>query len=176
MVVHVAHTVALKAELGGEVHEDVLDLLLGEGNLSFRGPSRVRLSGPLASRQHIPVVHSVVRSGRARGAVPTIRKLGGWGAVASSTLLSIVLLISTAVIVHVGGARHVRPHGEIAESLGVLLGAMATTLATIALIILIIIRATLAIVVVVPVLVLTIVVTAILVIRVVGIGIIISTG
>ena len=50
MIEHVAHAVALEAELGRQVHEDVLDLLLGEGNLGLGGPGRVWFARPLTGR------------------------------------------------------------------------------------------------------------------------------
>lgn len=44
VVVHVAHRIALESELVGEVDEDVLDLLLGEGDLLFVAPGGVGLA------------------------------------------------------------------------------------------------------------------------------------
>ena len=47
---------------------------------------------------------------------------GGW-----TISVSVITLVATAVVVHLGGAGHVRSHGEVAEGLGVILSIVTTT-------------------------------------------------
>ena len=56
VVIHVAHAIPLEAELGGQVNEDVLNLLLRERDLGVRGPRGVGFTGPLAPGQDVAVV------------------------------------------------------------------------------------------------------------------------
>jgi hypothetical protein len=66
VIEHVAHAVTLETELGGQIKEDVLNLLLGERNLSIRRPSRVGLSRSLACGECVSVLGAVDRRGGSR--------------------------------------------------------------------------------------------------------------
>jgi hypothetical protein len=124
VVEHVSHAVTLETELGREVEENVLNLLLGERNLSIRGPGRVGLSRALSCGESIGVVHTVDRCRSTRRAVATIRDLRGRRADTTTSLLTavaVVALITAAVVVHFGGTGHVGSHGEITKGLRILL-------------------------------------------------------
>lgn len=90
-----------------------------------------------------------------------------------SILVTTVALVAAAVIVHVGGTSHVRPHGEVAEGLGFFLGT-APTLTTSAIPILVVALLVVAVLVVAILLLVAFVVAAILMVGVVGIGIIVA--
>ena len=90
--------------------------------------------------------------------------------------IAVVPLITTAVVVHLSGASHVRPHGEIAERLGILFGSVPASVAPVALTVVLVIVSTLAVVVVVLILVMSVVIAAVLVVRVVRVGVVVSAS
>ncbi|EER44120.1 predicted protein [Histoplasma capsulatum H143] len=75
MVVHVPHAIALKAEFIDQVQEDVLNLLLGEGDLRIRSPGGVWFPGALAGRESVTVVESIDGGRGTRGPVCTVGDL-----------------------------------------------------------------------------------------------------
>ena len=97
-------------------------------------------------------------------------------------VVAVIPLVTSTVVVHVGGSSHVRSHGEITECLRVLLGIPAHFpfgIPTLALVLLpsssLIVILVIVVSVVVLAVVVTLIVPTILLIRVVGIGIIITT-
>jgi hypothetical protein len=129
MIVHVPHAVTLETELGSKVEKDVLNLLLCARNLCFCGPCWVWLTGALASRERVRVVHAVDRRGGTRRSVPTIRDLGGRWSVSTvrAIAVAVISLIATSVVIHVGRTSHVGTHCEVAKGLRVFLGVLSTT-------------------------------------------------
>jgi hypothetical protein len=87
--------------------------------------------------------------------------------------------ITTAIVVHLRGASHVRPHCEVTKGLGILFRAVTTALTVITLLVVLVIVSVLAILVVVIViliLVLAVVVASVLVVWVIGVCVIVATN
>jgi hypothetical protein len=94
-----------------------------------------------------------------------------------SVIIAVVAFISTAVVIHLGSASHIRSHGEVAKSFRILFGALTGTLSLIPTIIVLIVVSALTIVIVtILILVVAVVVASIILIRVVRIGIVITTA
>lgn len=129
VIVHVTHAVPLETKLVDEVQEDLLDLLLGEWDLSVRSPCGIGLAGSLT---HGKSIGSVDGSSSSRRSV-SVGDLRGWRSVSSATHLAlavaVVPFVTTAVVITIT-TTGIRPHGKVTESLRVLLGVMGTASST----------------------------------------------